>query len=354
MDVDQDKENTIVVLDDPISSFDSNFYYNAISYIRDKTSSVGQTFIFTHKFSLYKDYSLMYRLNTNKYVIKRVGDKPHLVDEDKTLSQFHDEYVFLFKKIYDFVKNPPEDISEYLQYPNMGRRLLEGYLTFKMPSPGNDCTMLEKVLLLEHGHNTVAGRAVLRLLNNHSHLQIVPNGEISDEIDNVVALPTVLRQLLEFMRHHDRIHYDTLAKYCDNSYSGEGSAVEIEIPLQKTVNLYSMPSSAGSGNSLDSEVPFDEIKVANPDCSFAIKISGDSMEPQYPNGCIVLVKQCEVIPPAHVGIVWYDGQSYCKKIVQNGQQTLLVSLNRHYSPIPVASTDDYKVFGEVLEIFKTN
>lgn len=353
LDVDEDPENTIIILDDPISSFDSNFYYNAISYIRDKTNTVGQTFVFTHKFSLYKDYSLMYRSNTNKYVIKREGDKPHLVDEDKTLSQFHDEYVFLFKKIYDFVKNPPEDMTEYLQYPNMGRRLLEGYLTFKLPRPANECSLLDKVLQLEQGHNTAAGRAVLRLLNNHSHLQIVPNGDSADEIDSLSALPTVLGQLLEFMRNYDRTHYDTLAQYCDESYSGEGAAVEVEAPFQKIVKLYSMPSSAGSGSILDDEIPFDELSVSNPDCSFAIKVSGDSMEPQYPNGCIVLVKQCEIIPPAHVGIVWYDGQSYCKKIVQNGNQTLLVSLNRNYSPIPVTSAENYKVFGEVIEIYST-
>lgn len=53
-DMNANPSNTIVVLDDPISSFDSNFYYNAISYIREKTLQVGQTFIFTHKFSLLK------------------------------------------------------------------------------------------------------------------------------------------------------------------------------------------------------------------------------------------------------------------------------------------------------------
>ena len=76
LDVDADAQNTIVILDDPISSFDSNFYYNAISYIREKTSQVGQTFIFTHKFSLLKDYSLMYKGNTNRYTMQRVQDGP--------------------------------------------------------------------------------------------------------------------------------------------------------------------------------------------------------------------------------------------------------------------------------------
>lgn len=55
-----DQKNTIVVLDDPISSFDSNFYFNAISYIKSKVEDVGQVFILTHKFSLLQDYKNMF------------------------------------------------------------------------------------------------------------------------------------------------------------------------------------------------------------------------------------------------------------------------------------------------------
>ena len=92
MDVDADAKNTIIVLDDPISSFDSNFYYNAISYIREKTNQAGQVFIFTHKFSLLKDYSLMYKENTNRYIIQRIHNSPRIVNEDRLIGQYHDEY----------------------------------------------------------------------------------------------------------------------------------------------------------------------------------------------------------------------------------------------------------------------
>ena len=39
-----DKDKTIVILDDPISSFDSNFYYNTLSYMRNCCSKFGQNF----------------------------------------------------------------------------------------------------------------------------------------------------------------------------------------------------------------------------------------------------------------------------------------------------------------------
>lgn len=354
LDVNADAQNTIVILDDPISSFDSNFYYNAISYIREKTSQVGQTFIFTHKFSLLKDYSLMYKGNTNRYTMQRVQDGPQLVDEDKLISQYHDEYAYLFKRVYTFVKQPPSDTSEYLQYPNMARRLLEGFLTFKLPLPNDQCSMIDKVLALEGNKNTAEGRAMLRLLNNRSHLRVIQDSQFADDIDNITILPNTLKYLLEFMRKHDERHYNTLAVLCDPQYDEDGDAVEVEQVVEYTVKLYEMPASAGPGNFLEDNIDTQEITVQNPDCAFAVKISGDSMEPKIIDGSIALVKRCEDVPNAHIGIVWYQGKSYCKKIVQKEDGLLLVSINKAYTPIKVTSYEDWRVFGEVIEVIPPN
>ena len=333
LDVNADAQNAIVILDDPISSFDSNFYYNAISYIREKTSQVGQTFIFTHKFSLLKDYSLMYKGNTNRYTMQRVQDGPQLVDEDKLISQYHDEYAYLFKRVYTFVKQPPSDTSEYLQYPNMARRLLEGFLTFKLPLPNDQCSMIDKVLALEGNKNTAEGRAMLRLLNNRSHLRVIQDSQFADDIDNITILPNTLKYLLEFMRKHDERHYNTLAVLCDPQYDEDGDAVEVEQVVEYTVKLYEMPASAGPGNFLEDNIDTQEITVQNPDCAFAVKISGDSMEPKIIDGSIALVKRCEDVPNAHIGIVWYQGKSYCKKIVQKEDGLLLVLIIKHILPL---------------------
>ena len=352
MDVNADAQNTIVILDDPISSFDSNFYYNAISYIREKTSQVGQTFIFTHKFSLLKDYSLMYGGNTNQYTIQRVQDCPQLVNADKLITQYHDEYAYLFKKIYSFVKCPPRDISEYLQYPNMARRLLEGFLTFKIPRPSG--SMIDKVLALEGNKNTAAGRAMLRLLNNRSHLRVIQDSQFADDIDSITILPNTLKYLLEFIKNNDEQHYNTLADLCDPQYNEDGDAVEAEQVVNYKVKLYEMPASAGPGNFLEDNIDTQEITVQNPDCAFAVKISGDSMEPKIIDGSIALVKRCEDVPNAHIGIVWYQGKSYCKKIVQKEDGLLLVSINKAYTTIEVTSYEDWRVFGEVIEIIPPN
>ena len=343
--------NTIVVLDDPISSFDSNFYYNAISYIREKTLHVGQTFIFTHKFALLKDFSMMFKERTNRYTIQRIQDVPQIINEDNLIGQYHDEYAYLFKKIYNFVKSPPTDTSEYLQYPNIARRVLEGFLTFKLPSSS---TLLDKVLELEKGNSTPAGRSIMRLLNNHSHLRVISNSDLADDIDSIAVLPDILNHLMEFIKHHDKRHYDTLAALCDPQYDSDGNAVEIIRFPKHEVTFFTMTASAGPGDFLDNDPAAQTIEVTNQECTFAVKISGNSMEPEVHDGDVVLVKDCEEIPNAHMGIVWYKGVCYCKKLVKSKDRLLLVSVNKDYAPIPIESFDEYHLFGEVLEIISKN
>lgn len=349
LDVESDAQNTIIVLDDPISSFDSNFYYNAIGYIREKSQQVGQVFVFTHKFALLKDFSLMFGDQTNQYIIQRSNNSPVLVNLDNLVSQYHDEYAYLFKKIYEFVKNPPSDTSEYLQYPNMARRVLEGFLTFKLPSSK---TMIDKVLELENNRESSAVRSIMRLLNNHSHLRVIPGAELSDDIDSISALPDTLNNLMEFIKYHDNRHYDTLASLCDPEYDKDGDAVTIILPPTRIIKLFSMSASAGFGNFLENDPDADDYETTNQDCTFAVRIEGDSMEPDVHNGNIVLVKSCEVVENARRGIVWYDGKCYCKKIVQGKNGIILVSTNSEYKPIPVISLDSYRLFGEVIEIIE--
>lgn len=100
------------------------------------------------------------------------------------------------------------------------------------------------------------------------------------------------------------------------------------------------------------DVPHEEIEVENSKCTFAIRISGNSMEPDIPDKSIVLVKQTKNVPHAHIGIFFYDGDSLCKKKVETENHLLLVSLNKEYKPIKVKSDVEFRTFGEVIEVMK--
>jgi hypothetical protein len=55
---------------------------------------------------------------------------------DKLLKEHESEYHYLFKKIHEESKrhNSPDSIEIYYGLPNIGRRLLEAFLTFKLPN----------------------------------------------------------------------------------------------------------------------------------------------------------------------------------------------------------------------------
>lgn len=131
-----------------------------------------------------------------------------------------------------------------------------------------------------------------------------------------------------------------------------------------------LPVSAGPGAFLDENnfelrrFPADEI----PDgAEFAIRISGDSMEPVYSSGQIIWVQLCKELRPGDVGIFEYDGNGYVKMYdeqypeetfldeytTSDGQvlpQPVLVSYNEAYAPRPVNPNTSFSVIGKVLKM----
>ncbi|MEE0095227.1 MAG: LexA family transcriptional regulator [Oscillospiraceae bacterium] len=131
-----------------------------------------------------------------------------------------------------------------------------------------------------------------------------------------------------------------------------------------------LPVSAGPGAFLDENnfelrrFPADEI----PDgAEFAIRISGDSMEPVYSSGQIIWVQLCKQLRPGDVGIFEYDGNGYVKMYdeqypeetfldeytTSDGQvlpQPVLVSYNGAYAPRPVNPNTSFCIIGRVLKM----
>ena len=54
----------------------------------------------------------------------------------------------------------------------------------------------------------------------------------------------------------------------------------IEFPIKRTIPLYELPISAGVGNQCFDGVPFTDYETDHPTCDFALRISGNSMEPR--------------------------------------------------------------------------
>ncbi|MGN1105589.1 MAG: XRE family transcriptional regulator [Huintestinicola sp.] len=97
--------------------------------------------------------------------------------------------------------------------------------------------------------------------------------------------------------------------------------------------------SAGTGFELGDGDNWDEIEV--PDtyearkADFCLTVSGDSMEPRYSNGDIVLVKKTASVDEGQICVYRIEGKGYIKKFGRGR----LISLNSKYRDIMLSSYD---------------
>jgi len=116
---------------------------------------------------------------------------------------------------------------------------------------------------------------------------------------------------------------------------------------RRTLPLYDLPVSAGVGVMLDGDSA-DEITVSDNsrtrEADFALRISGNSMEPRYHDGDILLVEEADSVEFGELGIFILDGCGFFK--VFGGDR--LYSLNPEYGDILLKDFRDVRVAGRVI------
>ncbi|MBO5682966.1 MAG: LexA family transcriptional regulator [Clostridia bacterium] len=116
---------------------------------------------------------------------------------------------------------------------------------------------------------------------------------------------------------------------------------------RKTIPVYQMPVSAGPGVYLDDSAS-EEISIPDNDktatCDFALRVSGNSMEPLYKNGDLILIEDCDSVEVGELGIFVLDGDGYFKKF--GGDR--LISLNPEYADILIKSFSEAVCCGKVI------
>jgi len=116
---------------------------------------------------------------------------------------------------------------------------------------------------------------------------------------------------------------------------------------KRQILLYGLPVSAGPGEYLD-DAAAETITIPHTaktaDADFALRISGNSMEPKYHDGDVVLVENCDAVEPGETAIFILDGTGYVK--VFGGDR--LISLNPEYGDILLRGFEDIHCAGRVV------
>ena len=126
--------------------------------------------------------------------------------------------------------------------------------------------------------------------------------------------------------------------------------VEDTSEAPRLLRLYDIPVSAGTGNFL-SDSGFEMIEAPGyvpAAVDFALRVSGDSMEPLFQDGQVIWVKEQEALSDGDIGIFTYFDDVYCKKLIISDDMAYLRSLNPNYEDIEIKEDFGFKTIGKVV------
>ena len=221
----------IIFIDDPISSFDSNFIYHCFSVIKYHFEDAGQLFITTHNFELFnlaKEWFLrkckkvrIYNKDKKDSEKKIVPCEFHMIENfikdnkrhaqlkqlEKTLLKFKSEYHFLFARLNHFVNDNSPEYADFYTIGNIARRFLEIFTNFKIPTTGDLASKMgqldtEKISEIEKDK-------VYKLIQEFSHgTDPISTIEHKDKTESQEAI----KVLLNIVAESDPKHFELLKK----------------------------------------------------------------------------------------------------------------------------------------------
>jgi wobble nucleotide-excising tRNase len=217
-----DFNETIVYIDDPISSLDANHIFQVTAAIRalffkqeDKNSpwrtTCKQLFISTHNFEFFNLLREIKPAASNKgarlYLIRRIAEKSStLEDMPVSLARYQSEYHFLFEVIHRFHKAPDKTAHEVLMLlPNAMRRFIELYTYSRLPGPKDSEQVDERAEIL---FGVERAKRILKIFHYFSHgntlERLAGNNELIFDLEHAV------KDLIDAISETDTRHMDAL------------------------------------------------------------------------------------------------------------------------------------------------
>ncbi|MBR1723436.1 MAG: helix-turn-helix transcriptional regulator, partial [Ruminococcus sp.] len=116
-----------------------------------------------------------------------------------------------------------------------------------------------------------------------------------------------------------------------------------------SIDYFDLPVSAGTGVYLDNcyKGKIDvELTELSRHADYVLRVSGNSMEPNYHNEDLVLICSQPTINLGEIGIFVLNGEGYVKKLGKDR----LISLNSDYDDIIFSENDSIYCMGKVMGV----
>lgn len=158
------------------------------------------------------------------------------------------------------------------------------------------------------------------------------------------------KELIKKYRLLDIYNRRLVDNVLDAAYNNSTRNINPEEQGVTYMKCYELPAAAGTGEPLGDTYYTDTIQIplsrVPNNAHICIRVHGDSMEPAYHDGDIVMVERLDggSVREGEIGIFVLNGDGYIKRL---GNQEL-ISLNSTYDPIPIHDYDRFECQGRVL------
>lgn len=235
----------IVVIDDPVSSLDSDIFMGVSTYIWSEAvakNHIAQLILLTHNFELFRQWdvqieglpgsgsaksafpSLAYELRSSHVSVagrprrrpQLIAWPPSAVVRKKMRSSYQHGFMVVSQALLDLQADDSMErrLDAQLLFPNVIRRMLESFLAFKRPEWVGDFSGAMRnstALLKASNYDGDADALRLRLTrysNAHSHNES-PSTDVTVSPDEVM---TAIQAVFEFMNCLDHDHFQGLCE----------------------------------------------------------------------------------------------------------------------------------------------
>lgn len=240
---DSSKGPPIAVIDDPVSSLDSNVFMGISTYIWNEAiakNHIEQLILLTHNFELFRQWDVqieslhrgkglqkshpaqLYELRSRH--IARNGNprrQPALVSwpgtdavRKKLRSSYHHAFIATARERVKLIEDDSLEhrLDAQLLFPNVVRKILESFLAFKRPEWAGDFTdsmRRAEDLLVESGYTGDAG-ALRQRLTRYAHVYSHSQTPETDESPRPDEIASTIGSVFVFMNQIDPAHFQGL------------------------------------------------------------------------------------------------------------------------------------------------
>lgn len=215
------KGQTIIVIDDPISSLDDNRLYSTAFLIHEEFKDYKQLFVLSHNMLFLKYINPFFKSKNEKATF--LISKGEIVDLPASLENFQSPYFYMLENIVNFRDEAEPDYEDARKFlPNFVRRVLETFFSFKYAQLANgrgqtpglpdfinsviDYDSLDDITIGSISKNTLKNKlsSINKVCDNFSH----GNMQQLDECNFITDenLKEIAKDTLDIINFFDGLH----------------------------------------------------------------------------------------------------------------------------------------------------